>query len=136
MSAWMRRTTGVVGTMLLAQAFLAGAGCSSSSGSRHNGCGGSCCGGPNSAAVSPAPAAPSAAAPAADERPAAAAGKPYGGQKTCPVTGEELGSMGPAIPVTVKGETICVCCRGCVSKVQREPDKYLPKALAERAAAQ
>ncbi|HJT75898.1 MAG TPA: hypothetical protein VJ739_01745 [Gemmataceae bacterium] len=52
------------------------------------------------------------------------------------MTGEELGSMGPAIPVTVQGETIYVCCRGCVGKVQREPDKYLPKALAERAVAQ
>ena len=62
--------------------------------------------------------------------------KPYGGQKTCPVMGEELGSMGPAVPVTVKGETIYVCCQGCASKVQRDLDKYLPKVLAERAAAQ
>ena len=62
--------------------------------------------------------------------------KPYGGQKTCPVMGEELGSMGPAVPVTVRGETIYVCCRGCAGKVQRDPDKYIPKVLAERAAAQ
>jgi hypothetical protein len=43
--------------------------------------------------------------------------------------------MGQAIPVTVRGETIYVCCRGCVGKVQREPDKYFSKVLAERTAA-
>jgi hypothetical protein len=47
------------------------------------------------------------------------------------VTGEELGSMGNPIPVTVKGETVLVCCQGCVKKVQRNPDKYLAKVHAE-----
>lgn len=61
-----------------------------------------------------------------------AAQGPYQGQKTCPVTGEPLGSMGAAIPVTVKGQTIYVCCRGCVAKVQRDPDGYLRKVMAER----
>ena len=56
----------------------------------------------------------------------------YGGQKTCPVTGHELGSMGAPIPVTVKGQTIYVCCRGCVAKVQRDPDTFLRKVEAER----
>jgi len=58
---------------------------------------------------------------------------PYGGQKTCPVTGEELGSMGPAIPVAVKGQTIYVCCEGCVKRVQRDPDAFIAKAMRERA---
>ncbi len=58
---------------------------------------------------------------------------PYGGQKLCPVTDDELGSMGAPIPVTVRGQTIWVCCRGCVAKVQRDPDKYLRKVEAERA---
>ena len=52
-------------------------------------------------------------------------------QRTCPVTGEELGSMGKPIPVTVNGETILVCCQGCVKKVQANPDKYLAKVHAE-----
>jgi YHS domain-containing protein len=56
----------------------------------------------------------------------------YGGQKTCPVTGEALESMGTPIPVTVKGQTIYVCCKSCVAKVQRDPDKYLRKVKAER----
>jgi hypothetical protein len=67
---------------------------------------------------------------------AVAGEKRYGGQKTCPVMGEELGSMGPPIPVTVQGQTVYVCCRGCAGKVQRDPDQYLAKVMAERAAAQ
>jgi len=46
-------------------------------------------------------------------------------QQNCPVTGEMLGSMGPPIPVSVKGRTIQVCCDGCVAAVRKEPDKYL-----------
>ena len=57
----------------------------------------------------------------------------YGGQKTCPVSGEVLGSMGPPVPVSVKGQTIYVCCAGCVEAVQNEPDIYLAKVMAERA---
>ena len=57
---------------------------------------------------------------------------PYGGQKTCPVLGDELASMGTPIPVQVKGQTIYVCCNGCVNKVKKDPDKYLKKVEAER----
>jgi YHS domain-containing protein len=56
----------------------------------------------------------------------------YGGQKTCPVTGDSLDSMGTPIPVKVKGQTIYVCCKSCVAKVQRNPDKYVAKVMAER----
>jgi len=57
---------------------------------------------------------------------------PYGGQKTCPVTGEELGSMGTPVAVVVKGETVYVCCRGCAGKAQADPDKTLAAVAAER----
>lgn len=57
----------------------------------------------------------------------------YGGQKTCPVTGEELDAAGGAIPVNVRGQTIYVCCSGCAAKVQRNPDLYLARVMAERA---
>ena len=74
---------------------------------------------------------------AADRVPAApaatASARAYGGQKTCPVTGAELGSMGPPVPVSVSGQTVYVCCRGCAAKVKRDPDKYLAKVEAERA---
>lgn len=63
------------------------------------------------------------------EPPSAAA---FGGQKTCPVTGEPLGSMGPPVPVTVKGQTIYVCCEGCADTVQADPDLYLAKVMQER----
>ena len=46
-------------------------------------------------------------------------------QKNCPVTGEPLGSMGKPIAVTVHGETILVCCQGCVKAVKKDPEKYL-----------
>lgn len=62
---------------------------------------------------------------------AAAPAVAYGGQKVCPVTGEKLGSMGPPLPVTVKGETIYVCCQGCVEEVQSNPDEYLAKVRAQ-----
>ncbi len=52
-------------------------------------------------------------------------------QQLCPVTGEKLGSMGPPIPVTVKGQMIQVCCKTCVAAVQRDPDRYLQKVAAE-----
>lgn len=48
-------------------------------------------------------------------------------QKLCPVTGEELGSMGPPISVTMRGRTFSVCCEACVSAVRRNPEKYLQK---------
>ena len=58
----------------------------------------------------------------------------YGGQKTCPVTGDELDSMGPPVAITVKGERIFVCCEGCTAKVKGDPDLYLAKVMAERRA--
>ncbi|MBY0524742.1 MAG: hypothetical protein K2R98_15160 [Gemmataceae bacterium] len=112
-------------------------GCSHTGG----GCGGGCCGGkgasagPAVARTAPVEASGHAHAAAPADLPAAAPGRPYGGQKTCPVMDEPLGSMGPAIPVAVNGDTVYVCCKGCAAKVQRDPDKYLPKVLAERAAA-
>lgn len=58
--------------------------------------------------------------------------KPYGGQKTCPVMGDALDSMGPPVGVTVKGEKVFVCCQGCIAKVKSNPDLYLAKVVAER----
>lgn len=54
-------------------------------------------------------------------------------QTTCPVTGEKLGSMGQPVPVSVKGETIYVCCQSCVDAVRAEPDKYLTIVRSQRA---
>lgn len=46
-------------------------------------------------------------------------------QKICPVAEEELGSMGPPIPVEIDGKTYYVCCEACVDSLKEEPEKYL-----------
>jgi Cu(I)/Ag(I) efflux system membrane fusion protein len=51
-------------------------------------------------------------------------------QGTCPITDQPLGSMGVPPKVTVKGQTVFLCCAGCEPKVKRDPDKVLKK-LAE-----
>jgi len=136
----------LMGTATLGLSFMLLAGCRSSSGSS-SGCSGGCCRGQGyetGAALPPAALRSDheqlrtdVNGQASKALPATAATAPvqelYGGQKTCPVMGEELGSMGPPMPVTVKGQTIYVCCRGCASKVQRDPDTYLTKVIAERA---
>lgn len=50
-------------------------------------------------------------------------------QTVCPVTGKKLGSMGPPIPVTVKGRTVYVCCESCINALRRNPEKYLTSRL-------
>ena len=52
-------------------------------------------------------------------------------QKLCPVTGEPLDSMGGAIPVNANGETVYVCCQGCVKAVNTNPEKYLATVRSE-----
>ncbi len=130
-----------VGWLGLAAFVLIGnAGCASKRGG--GGCSGGCCRGKTPEFSAP-PAVPPASEgdvtymrppPAAPPAPAAAvaASSPYGGQKTCPVTGEELGSMGTPIPVTVNGQTLYVCCQGCAGKVRKNPDAYLAKVIRER----
>jgi hypothetical protein len=48
-------------------------------------------------------------------------------QKTCPVTGELLGSMGVPIKVTVEGRDAFVCCEGCVDELKNNFAKYEDK---------
>lgn len=126
------------------------AGCRSSSSSRNYGeSGGGCCRGstPNNPPAianrvstpvvdfTPAASKSRNASAATYSSPSSTSASPeglYGGQISCPVTGEPLGSMGTPIPVTVKGQTIYVCCRGCVAKVQADPNGYLRKVSAQR----
>jgi hypothetical protein len=49
-------------------------------------------------------------------------------QRVCPVTGDELGSMGDPIKVLVGGQPLYLCCKGCLAKVQSTPEAYLLKA--------
>lgn len=48
-------------------------------------------------------------------------------QKTCPVTGKSLGSMGTPPKIIVKGKPLFVCCAPCSAKVQAQSDVYLAK---------
>jgi hypothetical protein len=55
-------------------------------------------------------------------------------QKTCPVSGAALGSMGDPIKALVgdKG-SLYLCCKHCLVKVEDDPENYLAKAVKLRA---
>lgn len=61
-----------------------------------------------------------AAASETKERPS----EPYT-LSTCPVSGEKLGSMGDPVVLTVEGREVKLCCKGCVSKIEKDPAKFL-----------
>lgn len=62
--------------------------------------------------------------------------KAIAAQKTCVVSGDELGSMGPPLKVVRGGQSALICCKGCLKKIQANPDKYLKTASAPGAAKQ
>ncbi len=51
-------------------------------------------------------------------------------QRVCPVTGALLGSMGKPEKVTVKGQTVFLCCSGCEDDLKKDPDEFLAKLKA------
>jgi YHS domain-containing protein len=46
------------------------------------------------------------------------------GNKHCPVSGREVGQMGPPIKVEYNGKVYNLCCPGCVSSFKNDPEKY------------
>ena len=47
-------------------------------------------------------------------------------QKRCPIqTDNPLGSMGVPVKLTLKGQTVFVCCKECADKAKADPDKTL-----------
>lgn len=56
----------------------------------------------------------------------AAKDKPYP-KKTCIVSDNELGSMGAVITKSYKGQQVKFCCKPCVKKFDKNPEKYLKK---------
>ncbi|MHB1035106.1 MAG: hypothetical protein ACYC35_19795 [Pirellulales bacterium] len=48
-------------------------------------------------------------------------------QKLCPVSGERLGGMGEPVKVLIDGRPLYLCCKGCLAKVQGDPEAYLRK---------
>lgn len=56
------------------------------------------------------------------------------GQAKCPVMDETLGSMGQPIKLLVGGKPLFLCCKGCIKKVQADPEKYLAMILSPTSA--
>ncbi len=54
-------------------------------------------------------------------------------QRVCVVTGGKLGAMGTPIKITAGGQSLFLCCRGCVGKVENNPAPYMAKAAQLRA---
>lgn len=52
--------------------------------------------------------------------------KPYP-LKTCIVTDNDLGSMGDEQRIVYQGQEIKFCCKPCLGKFQKNPEKYLKK---------
>ena len=54
-------------------------------------------------------------------------------QRVCAVAGSKLGGMGTPIKVTMNGQTLFLCCKGCVGKLEKDPAGYFAKAAELRA---
>lgn len=52
--------------------------------------------------------------------------------KKCPVSGEELGSMGKPVDVVVGGHLVRLCCKSCKKDVLNDPAKFIAKLESER----
>jgi hypothetical protein len=49
-------------------------------------------------------------------------------QEWCVIPSDErLGSMGPPVKLTIKGKPVFICCKGCKSKAEKDPDQTLAK---------
>jgi Cu(I)/Ag(I) efflux system membrane fusion protein len=48
-------------------------------------------------------------------------------QKTCPVTGARLGSMGPPLKVKVGEEAVFLCCQACEKPLQENTEQHMAK---------
>lgn len=48
-------------------------------------------------------------------------------QHTCPIEGEPLGAMGKPIKLTIKGQPVFICCKGCKETAEKNPDETLKK---------
>ena len=57
-------------------------------------------------------------------------------QRFCPILpANRLGVMGTPVKVTVKGETVFLCCSGCTEKALANPESTLAKVNALKAEA-
>ena len=54
-------------------------------------------------------------------------------QKTCPVSGKDLGAMGGPIKASLGEKSVFLCCPGCAPKVKASPEKFLAGAAPAEA---
>lgn len=55
-------------------------------------------------------------------------------QDRCPIMEDtRLGEMGPVLKLTIKGQPVFVCCKGCARKAQANPDHTLAKVAELKA---
>lgn len=52
--------------------------------------------------------------------------KPYPSD-VCIVSGNKLGSMGTPVTIVHNGQEVKFCCKPCVAKFKKDPEKYLKK---------
>ena len=57
--------------------------------------------------------------------------KPYLLEK-CIVSDEKLGEMGKPVTMTYKGQEMKFCCKDCVKKFNKDPEKYIKKLAEEQ----
>lgn len=63
------------------------------------------------------------------------ADRPYiARQGVCPVMDVKLGDHGTPIKLVVNGQPLYVCCKGCIDKVQMNPETYLGKLAGPKSA--
>ncbi len=68
---------------------------------------------------------------ALDAAVASAQGKDYP-LKACPVSKEQLGSMGKPVDVVIAGRLVRLCCKSCLKDVRKEPAAFVAAVEAAR----
>src|ERR1700691_2903890 len=58
---------------------------------------------------------------------------PHACNKFCPVSGRPIGVMGPGATVQYNGKIYHLCCGGCISTFNNNPEKYSKIAEAHAA---
>jgi YHS domain-containing protein len=52
----------------------------------------------------------------------------------CPISGDKVGDIGKPVYAQYKGQTIAFCCKHCLKKFNKNPDKYGSLALKNQSA--
>ena len=78
---------------------------------------------------------------AADPNPSASASAASSAQTSqkavntvCPISGDKVGDIGKPVYAQYQGQTIAFCCKHCLGKFNKNPDKYGSLALKNQSA--